>query len=554
MSENVQTTKIINWKKWLSLGVLSLALAIVVIDNTVLNVSIKNIIVDLGTDLKSIQWAITLYSLVVAALTITGGRLGDLYGRKFIFLTGAIVFGIGSLIASFSPNIGTLIFGWSIIEGIGAALMLPATTSLIVSNFEGRERGIAFGVWGGVAGAASAFGPLLGGYLTTNASWHWAFRINVVIIAILVLGSVLIKGSKDESSKSQLDFVGVILSSLGLAITSYGIIESSTYGWIWTKKAYEFLGTNYNLLFGLSVSFYAILLGLIIVGGFIAWEWYTENQGHVPLLSVRLFLNKQFTAGSLTTLVLALGQTGLVFAIPVFYQSVFNLDAFETGKGLLPLSLSLLFAAPLGGYLSGKIRPKLLVQIGLVVGIVAALVLRATISPEATQVDFIPGLVLFGVGFGLVLAQISNLTLSAVDIKQIGEASGVNSMARQVGATLGSAIIGAVFLATLTTSFTDGVNASSVIPAQAKSTVIQKVVDDSSSIEFGSDNQNKTTSTNPTDIEMTRIAHLATSDSSKAAITYVAIFNVLAIFVSILLPNVEGGRPKGGSKPISAGH
>jgi EmrB/QacA subfamily drug resistance transporter len=554
MSENTQTHKQSALRKWASLGILSLALAIVVIDNTVLNVSIKNIVADLSTDLTSIQWAITLYTLVVAALTITGGRLGDLFGRKKIFLTGAIVFAIGSSIASISPNIGTLIFGWSFIEGIGAALMLPATTSLIVSNFEGRDRGIAFGVWGGVAGAASAFGPLLGGFLTTNVSWHWAFRINVVIVAILVLGSFLIKDSRDEKERTELDWGGVILSSLGLATAVYGIIESSTYGWIQAKLPYAIFGNTYDLA-GISITLYALVVGILILIGFGFWEAHLERQGHTPLVSVKLFLNKQFTAGTLTTMVLALGQTGLVFAVPIFYQAVLGLDAFQTGLGLLPLSLCLLFAAPIGGALSTKMNPKLLVQIGLVVGVVASLLLRSEIDVNATQASFLPGLALFGIGFGLVLAQISNLTLSAVDISQIGEASGVNSMTRQVGATLGSAIIGAVFLASLTTSFTNNVNASTVIPDQAKDGVVNQVTNDSSSIEFGTDTKAEDSgqAKPPQNVqdEITNISHVAISDGGRSALTYVAIFNALAILVSFMLP--AAAAPKRPGVP-AAGH
>src|SRR5258706_2987479 len=169
-----------------TLVILSLALAIIIIDSSVLNVSISKLIQDLNTDIQSIQWVISSYSLVIAALTITGGRLGDLFGRKKMFMAGAVIFAIGSLISSLSPNIGTLLFGWSIIEGIGAALMMPATASLLVTTFKGRERAMAFGIWGGIAAAASAFGPIVGGYLTTYVSWHWAFRINVFIVILLL--------------------------------------------------------------------------------------------------------------------------------------------------------------------------------------------------------------------------------------------------------------------------------------------------------------------------------------------------------------------------------
>jgi MFS family permease len=175
------------FRKWAPLFALSLSLAIIIIDGTVLNVSLSNIIKDLNTDLKQMQTVITTYSLIMASFMITGGILGDIFGRKKMFILGAIVFGIGSLIASISTNVTTLLIGWSIIEGIGAALMMPATASLILSSYQGKDRALAFGIWGGIAGAAAAFGPLFGGYITTNYSWHWAFLINIFVIIVLSL-------------------------------------------------------------------------------------------------------------------------------------------------------------------------------------------------------------------------------------------------------------------------------------------------------------------------------------------------------------------------------
>jgi EmrB/QacA subfamily drug resistance transporter len=527
-------TTLASVKKWGSLFILSLAVAIIVIDNTVLNVSIKDIVRDLNTDLKNIQWAITLYPLVVAALTITGGRLGDFLGRKRVFIAGAIIFAIGSIITSFAPNVGVLIFGWSVIEGIGAALMMPATASLLVANFEGKDRAKAFGIWGGIAGAAAAFGPIVGGYLTTNASWNWAFRINIFVVAVLLLGSFLIKESRDTSKKTTFDLVGVGLSSLGLASLVYGIIESTTYGWVTAKKAYDLLGTTYDL--GLSVSFWTILLGLVILAGFVAWELWIEKRGKTPLVSMRLFRNRQFNSGTLVTMILALLQSGTIFVLPIFFQAVKGRSAFDTGLALLPLSLAFLVAAPVSGILASKIKPKLLIQGGLIVGAIASVVLYFTLQVEADVWTLAPGQILFGIGFGSIMAQISNLTLSAVKPEQIGEGSGVSSMVRQLGGTLGAAIIGAVFIAALTSSFTSSVNSNPVIPTTAKPTIVQKVESDSASIEFGS-NDGSTTPKNKVEQEIETIAHQAVVEGGRQALIYVAAFSFLALLVSFYLPN-----------------
>ena len=231
---------------------------------TLLNVSLSYIIQDLDTTIQKIQWVITAYSLTIAMLMITGGRLGDLYGRKKMFVLGAFIFAVGSLICSFSQNVPTMIIGESIIEGIGAALMMPATMSLLVSTYRGRDRALAFGIWGGVAGASTAIGPLLGGWITTNYSWRWAFRINVVVAAVLIAGSFLIKESRDREEKPQLDWLGVILSSSGMFFLIWGIIESSTYGWVKANEPFTLFGWTFGTV---SICFCSMVLGTSHPGG-----------------------------------------------------------------------------------------------------------------------------------------------------------------------------------------------------------------------------------------------------------------------------------------------
>jgi EmrB/QacA subfamily drug resistance transporter len=447
------------FQKWGSLLVLSLALAIILIDVTLLNVSLKAIIEDLNTDIQSIQWVITTYSLTLAALTITGGRLGDLYGRKRMFMLGAILFGIGSFIASISQSVPQLIIGESIIEGVGAALMMPATASLLVSKFRGRDRAIAFGVWGGVAGASTAIGPLLGGWLTTNYSWRWGFRINIFVVALLLVGSVLIDECFDTEEAPTLDWTGVLLSSSGLFALVFGIIESSKYGWWKATKPWEGLGKTYNLG-GYSISAYAIGVGLVLLTLFMLWERHVERAGRTPLVSIKLFTNQQFTSGATTTAVVSMGQSGLIFSIPIFMQAVRGASAFQTGLALLPSSIAAFIAAPTAAVLSKWIAPKRIIQGGLVLNAVSYVMLRQALSVNATAADLVPGLVVQGIGLGAVLAQISNLTLSAVSVQEAGEASGVSNTFRQLGSTLGTAIIGALILSSISAGLVSGLKAS----------------------------------------------------------------------------------------------
>ena len=541
-------------RKWIPVVILSLALMIIVIDTTVLNVSLKTITQDLGTDLKGIQWVITAYALTLAALTITGGRIGDLFGRKRIFMIGAAIFAVGSFITSISHSVGMMVIGESIIEGIGAAMMMPATASLLVANYRGRDRAIAFGVWGGIAAAAAGLGPILGGWLTTNYSWRWAFRINIIVAAILLLGSLLIAESDDTEEKHQLDILGVFLSATGLFLAVFGVIQSAQFGWWMAKQSFEVFGHSINA-FGLSVTPLAIIAGLLLLAIFGWSQIRREKHGLTPLVSMKLFRNTQFTAGATVTTILSLGQIGLIFAVPVFLQSVQNLDALHTGLALLPMSAALLVAAPFSAFISKWILPKRIVQVGLGLNVFAALVLRQSINVNATAASLVPGLLMFGIGMGLVMAQVSNLTLSAVSVDEAGEASGVNNTFRQIGSSFGSAIIGATLLTTLASGLASGINNSAVIPSQLKPQLSQTISAQASSVEFGgaskAEGKEKSSLSEEVQHELTTIAHQASANGSKKAITFTGLFTLLAFIAAAKLPST---RKIERNESVAAGH
>jgi len=523
-------------RKWAPVFVLSLALAIILIDATLLNVSLSTLVEDLKTDIQSLQWVITAYSLTIAALTITGGRLGDLFGRRKMFILGAALFAAGSFIASISNNIATMILGESIIEGIGAAMMMPATASLLVSKYKGRDRGIAFGIWGGVAAASTAIGPLLGGFLTTYYSWRWGFRINVFVAALLILGSFIIKEYREKEEKPRLDFIGVILSSVGMLSLVYGIIEASTYGWWTAKKVFSIFGQSYQL-WGLSITPFAIVLGLIILVCFLLWEKRIERLGKTPLVSLHLFSNKPFVSSVATTAIFSLGQAGLIFSIPVFLQAVRGASAFQTGLAMVPMSITALITAPIGGFLSHKIPPKRLVQIGLAAFITGYSIVFLTLNVNTVATDLVIPFIIMGFGMGSMMASISNMALSAVSPEQAGEASGVNNTMRQVGSTLGTAIIGAVMLTAISTNLTSGINNSSVIPSGMKQTTDSLVAQQTSNVEFGGGA--RIPSSIPANIrnEITNISHTAITDGNKEALAYAISFGVIGLISTIWLPS-----------------
>ena len=553
-------------QKWGGLVVLSLALAIVVIDTTLLNVSLATIIKDLHTNLLSLQWVISAYSLVLAALTITGGRLGDLYGRKKMFLVGAVLFAIGSFMASISQNFASLLIGESLIEGVGAALMMPATSSLLVATYRGKDRAVAFGVWGGIAAASSAIGPILGGWLTSHYSWRWGFRINIGVTAILLLSSFLIKESHERAKNLTLDLLGVFLSAIGLLGVVFGIIESSTYGWLKAKLPFDInLGSDGSLInvherltfgsYGFSIAILSMALGIIFLVAFMFWQNYRESRNLTPLVSMKLFSNRQFSSGMITTAVLSLGMSGLIFAIPVFLQSVRGLDALHTGFALLPLSIALLIGAPLSANLVQRMSAKTLVQFGLTLTIVGSLLNWHTISVGSTALSFAPGLLIYGFGMGLMIAQISNLTLSAVSVEQAGEASGLNNTMRQLGSTMGSAIVGAVLLSAVTTGIATRVDASPVIPAPVKTVIQSSLASQAGNAEFGGISVPQGTDPSIA-AEMTRIVHESTVDGNKKALVYTALFGFLGFLVSFLLPKKAdlGHGATSGDRPAPAGH
>ncbi|MDR3570760.1 MAG: MFS transporter [Candidatus Pacebacteria bacterium] len=541
----IDTTTSTGLRKWMPLVVLAFALLIIILDTTILNVSLRTIIIDLHTNIQGIQWVITAYSLMLAAFTITGGRLGDLFGRKRMFILGASIFALGSFITSISTSVGMMILGEAIIEGIGAALMIPATTSLLVSNYQGRDRQIGFGVWGGIAGAGAALGPVVGGFLTTYYSWRWAFRINLVVAALLVLGSFVIKEARDTKEKPQLDYLGVVLSSLAMFLIVFGVIESSSYGWLAAKQVFTIGSVSFGFLGSVSIVVPSIALGLLLLGTFALWQGRREKSGKTPLVSLALFKNSVFIRSAMIVAILSLGQAGVSFALPVFFQSVLGLSAVQTGVAMLPMSLTLLAVSFFTAYLSKFVTPKRIIQVALMVDAVAFWALSFGVGTGSGAWALVPGLLLFGLGMGLLMSQASNMTLSAVSVKQSGEASGVNSTLRQLGASLGSAIMGAVLLTTLSSNLATGVQTSSVIPANEKPGIIQTVQSETSSIEFGSGSGAATIGIPPSlGNEIASISKTATTNASRDTLLVGIIFAVLAFILSLRLPNRKSVVPE----------
>jgi MFS family permease len=460
-------------QSWLPLGILGAAQFVMVLDSSVMNVSISQIVQDLNTSVQGVQTAITMYTLVMAAFMLVGAKLGDMYGRDRIFAIGLAVYGCGSLTTALSPNLSVLLIGWSLIEGLGAVLVIPAIAALIASNYVGKQRALAYGAIGGVAGAAIAAGPLIGGYVTTEFSWRYVFAGEVVIVLIVLLFRRRMKPAPPAEHRPKLDVVGAALSAVGLGLGVFGILMSSTWGWVQPKSP-PTIGGHELTPFGLSPVPFLIFGGLAFVAFFKSWEERRERQGKDVLLTRGLARIPPLAAGLQTLAMMQLVLLGTFFVLPVFLQVVLGLDAFDTGKRLFPMSVSMLIAALAGPRLASRFAPKWVCQAGLGAMTLAALVLMGTIDVELNGTAFALSLILFGIGAGLLMSQVGNVIMSSAPPENANEAGGLQGTAQNLGASLGTALIGAILLTSLTSSFVSRVSENPALPQDVRTSITAK--------------------------------------------------------------------------------
>jgi EmrB/QacA subfamily drug resistance transporter len=454
----------------LPIAIFASAQFVMVLDSSVMNVSISQIVADLDTTIQGVQLAITAYTLVMASFMLAGAKLGDIIGRDRTFALGLGVYGVGSLTTALSPNLTVLLIGWSLVEGLGAALVMPAIVSLIAATYGGKQRALAFGIVGGVAGAAVAAGPLIGGWVTTEFSWRYVFAGETVIVAVILLLRRRLQSSPPAERRPQLDLVGVGLSALGLGLAVYGILKSSEWGWVEPRGALTVGGTEITP-FGFSIVPFFILAGLGCLAAFATWEERRERNGRDTLLDRSLLKIEPLRAGLATLTMQQLILLGTFFVLPVYLQVVLGLDAFETGKRLFPMSVTMFVAAMAGPKLAAGIAPKRVAQAGLLALAVASLFLLGTIDVELNETGFAVALAVFGIGAGLLLSQLGNVIMSSVDPAKTNEAGGLQGTAQNLGASLGTALIGSVLIAALTTGLIDRVEQNPAVPPPVRERV-----------------------------------------------------------------------------------
>jgi MFS family permease len=494
------------------------------LDSSVMNVSIATVAKDVGTTVTGIQSAITFYTLVMASLMITGGKLGQILGRKRAFAIGCVIYGCGSLVTALAPNLAVLLVGWSGLEGVGAALIMPAIVALVASNFAQPRRPRAYGLVASAGAIAVAAGPLIGGLFTTYASWRWVFAGEVlVVLIILALARRVADTPREEGAR--LDLVGTVLSALGLGLIVYGILRSGTWGFVQPKAdAPKWLG--------LSPVIWLVLAGGVVLRIFMSWERRRRAGGHAALLDPAILRNRSLRGGLISFLFQYFLQAGLFFTVPLFLSVALGLSAVATGVRLLPLSVTLLLAAAGIPKVFPNASPRRVVAIGFIALFAGIVILVATLDSGAGPEIITWPMLLAGLGVGALASQLGSVTVSSVPDEQSGEVGGIQNTVTNLGASIGTALAGAVLISALTSSFLVGVQNNSAIPKDLAS---KAQVELSGGIPFLSDKDlqtqldkaglpPKTADAIVTENANARIAGLRSSLSLLAAVALIALF------------------------------
>jgi len=457
----------------LVLAVLASSQFLMTLDSSVMNVSMPTVAADLGTTITGIQTAITFYTLVMATLMITGGKIGTIIGRRRAMGIGLMIYAAGSFTTAIAPNLTVLLIGWSVLEGIGAALIMPAIVALVASNFPAEKRAAAYGMVAAAGAVAVAAGPLIGGAVTTYASWRYVF-IGEVVIVVAIL-AVLRKVRDVAPEPGRIDYFGSLLSVVGLGLFVYGVLRSGEWGWVIPKEgAPTFLN--------ITLTIWCIAIGLLVVFGFLRWEGWLEAaltnnpQALQPLVRPGMLRNRQLTGGLGMFFSQFMIQAGAFFAVPLFLSVVLGLNAMQTGVRLVPLSIALLISAIGIPKFWPRANPRMVVRIGLFLTLLGVGFLVAGMDPEADAGVITIPMVLMGLGLGALASQLGAVTVSAVSQKETAEVGGLQNTATNLGASLGTALIGSVLIATLSSVALTGVADSPEVSAAVKGQISTELI------------------------------------------------------------------------------
>ncbi|GAA2614840.1 DHA2 family efflux MFS transporter permease subunit [Paractinoplanes durhamensis] len=428
-------------RKWWGLVAIALGVSLIVVDTTIVNVITPSVIEDLAINSSQAQWIQESYAITFAAMLLVFGRLADLIGARRIFAAGVVVFGVTSLLAGLAPNGEVLILA-RFLQGVGGAMLLPTSLSLLNQTFTGRERGQAFAVWGSTIGAATAVGPVIGGWFAEHASWRWAFGINVpLVVLIFVLTLVFITPSPRTAGR--IDVPGALLSMAGLGALAFGLVEGRTYGWVTAANGHADVA-------GLSPVFLALVAGVVLLGLFGWRQARLSRRGGQPLMDTRLFTISSFRNGNIATVIIGLGEFGIIAVLPLWLQFTLDYSSLQAGVALLPLAIGSFAASGASFGLAEKVSALGLVRLGLALEAVALVglgIVAGTTSAPWWSIAIV--LFVYGIGVGFATAQVTNVVLADIPAAEAGQGSGVQATFRQLGSALGIAVLTTVFFSAL---------------------------------------------------------------------------------------------------------
>jgi MFS family permease len=505
------------------------------LDSSVMNVSIATVAKDVGTTVTGIQSAITLYTLVMAMLMIPGGKVGSLIGRRRAFSIGCLIYGAGSLTTALAQNLAVLIIGWSVLEGIGAALILPAIVALVASNFapEGRPR--AYGLVMAAGAVAVAVGPLIGGIATTYFSWRYVFVGEVVLVLAILVVARRVQDAPVET-RPHLDLIGALLSAAGLGLAVFGVLRSSEWGWVLAKPG----GPD---VAGLSPTIVLIFSGLFVLWLFSTWERRVEMRHGEPLVRLAMLGNRQLSGGLVMFFFQFLIQAGLFFTIPLYLSVALGLSAIDTGVRIIPLSITLLLAAAGIPRFFPNVSPRLVVRAGLLAMFGGILWLLLSIDADAgAEIVTVP-LLLAGLGIGALASQLGSVTVSAAPDEDSPEVGGLQNTATNLGASIGTALAGSLLIAALTASFLHGIEQNPAVPEQVSAQANVKLA---GGIPFISDADLKTALTKAGASDEVTQAVLDENEQARlgglrVALAALALIALIALFASRRMPTQQPG-------------
>lgn len=472
-------------KRWIGLGVLAAGLSMIVLDGTIVGVALPRIITDLALNLNDAQWVNSLYAMVFAALLLAVGRLADRIGRRTVFVAGLVVFVLGSIAAAAATGAASRIAARGF-QGIGGAMILPTTLSSVNATFRGKDRAVAFGIWGAVMAGMAAVGPLLGGWLTTSFDWRWIFWVNVPFGALVLLGAFLfVPQTRGLPARPGVDVDGLLTSALGFGLIVFGLIEGHNLGWWTPVEDFSAFGLTWSRTAPISIVPVALVLGLVFLGLFVLWERHRARNGRDALLDLRLFRIPSFTWGNLTALAVAAGEFALVFVLPLYLVNALGLDIMGAGWVLAAMALGAFVSGAQARHLAARFTPPRVVLIGLFLELSGVLITAVILGPQTAPWLIAASLVVYGVGLGLASAQLTGTVLADVPPEQSGTASATQSTVRQVGSALGTAVAGTALAAGLASAVPNALATVRGLPASVAAQLATATTDSAGGVIVG---------------------------------------------------------------------